>query len=109
VTEAPQRVREGDLVAVGTEGLTPARITRQAVPTYPPIARIQRVEGSVVVNALVSETGQVLETRVVSGVSRVGGLNEAAQQAVRRSVFAPGTKDGVRVKSWTMVRIDFKL
>jgi TonB family protein len=106
---APQPVREGDLVPPGTEGLTPAHITRQAAATYPPIARIQRAEGSVVVNVLVSETGQVLDMRIISGVKKSVGLNEAAQQAVRRSVFAPGTKDGVRVKSWTMVRIDFKL
>jgi len=105
----PQRAREGDLVPPGTEGLTPAHITRQAAAAYPPIARIQRAEGSVVVNVLVSETGQVLETRIISGANKSVGLNEAAQQAVRRSIFAPGTKDGVRVKSWTTVRIDFKL
>ncbi|MGZ8833889.1 MAG: TonB family protein, partial [Thermoanaerobaculia bacterium] len=105
---APQRAREGDLVPAGTEGLTPAHITRQAVATYPPIARMQRVAGSVTLNVLVSETGQVLETRVISGTTRFG-FEEAAQQAVRRSTFAPGTKDGVRVKSWTTVRIDFKL
>lgn len=93
----------------GTEGLTPARLTRQAQATYPPIARIQRLQGSVVVNVLVSETGQVVETRVISSPNRSPLLNEAAQQAVRRSAFAPGMKDGVHVKSWTTVRIDFKL
>jgi TonB family protein len=104
--EAP-RTQVGDLIPAGTPGLAPAHITHQAAATYPPIARIQHVQGSVVVSVLVSETGQVLETRVVSGPQAV--LNEAAQQSVRRSTFSAGEKDGVRVKSWTNVRVDFKL
>ncbi|MEA2326819.1 MAG: eukaryotic-like serine/threonine-protein kinase [Thermoanaerobaculia bacterium] len=104
--EAP-RTQVGDLVPAGTPGLTPAHMTHQAAAQYPPIARVQHVQGSVVVSVLVSETGQVLETRVVSGPQAV--LNEAAQQSIRRSTFAAGEKDGVRVKSWTNVRVDFKL
>jgi len=103
------RAREGDLVPQGTEGLSPARLTRQALPVYPPLARVQRVEGSVLMNVLISETGQVLDAKVISGVNRPVGINEAALQTVRRSSFSPGTKDGVRVKSWTTVRVDFKL
>jgi TonB family protein len=102
-----QRTQVGDLIPAGTPGLTPAHITHQAVASYPPIARIQHVQGSVVVSVLVSETGQILETRVVSGPQAV--LNEAAQQSIRRSTFSAGEKDGVRVKSWTNVRVDFKL
>jgi TonB family protein len=108
VAEAP-RVHEGDLVSANAEGLTPARLTRQALPNYPPLARQQRIEGTVVMSVLVSENGQVLDTKIISGVNRPVGINEAAQQTIRRSSFAPGMKDGVRVKSWTTVRVDFKL
>lgn len=101
--------REGDMISPGTDGLTAAHITHQAIPTYPPLARAQRVEGTVLVNVLVSETGQVLDTKVLSGVNRPVGINEAALQAARRSSFAPGMKDGVRVKSWTTVKVDFRL
>jgi len=104
--EAP-RTRVGELVPAGTPGLTPARITHQAAAIYPPIARMQHVQGSVVIAALISETGQVMETRVVNGAQAV--LNDAAQQSIRRSTFSPGEKDGVRVKTWTNVRVDFKL
>jgi len=104
--EAP-RTQVGELVPAGTPGLTPAHITHQAAATYPPIARVQHVQGTVIVSVLVSETGQVLDTRVVSGPQAV--LNEAAQQSIRRSTFSAGEKDGVRVKSWTTVRVDFKL
>jgi TonB family protein len=104
--EAP-RTQVGDLVAIGSPGLTPAHITHQAPATYPPIARTQRIQGSVVINALISESGRVLETRIINGAPM--GLNEAADQSIRRSTFAPGEKDGVRVKSWTTVRVDFRL
>ncbi|HSY48671.1 MAG TPA: TonB family protein [Thermoanaerobaculia bacterium] len=104
--EAP-RTQVGDLVPVGTPGLKAAHTTRQEPASYPPIARAQRVQGSVIISALISETGRVLETKVVTGAPM--GLTEAADQSVRRSTFAPGEKDGVRVKSWTTVRVDFRL
>jgi TonB family protein len=104
--EAP-RTQVGDMVQPGTPGLTPAHATHLAAAAYPQIARLQHVQGSVTLTVLVSETGRVLETRVVTGARL--GLNEAAEQSIRRSTFAPGEKDGVRVKSWATVRIDFKL
>jgi TonB family protein len=103
------RPREGDLIPPGTEGLSPAHILHQAVPVYPPLARAQKVQGTVIVNVLVSEAGRVLDARVLSGVNRPVGINEAALQAVRNSTFAPGTKENVRVKSWTTVVVAFKL
>ncbi|HEV7763445.1 MAG TPA: TonB family protein [Thermoanaerobaculia bacterium] len=106
---AVARAREGDLVAAGTEGLVPPRITRRGTVQYPPMARMQKVEGTVITNVLVSETGAVIDVRVLRGVSRAVGLNEAAVQAMRRSTFQAGSKDGVRVKSWVTVPVEFKL
>jgi TonB family protein len=103
------RAREGDTVAVGTEGLTPPRLTRRASVSYPPLARSQRVQGTVVLTVFVSETGNVLDVKVIRGINIPVGLNEAAQQAMRRSQFAPATKDGVRVRSWVTVPVEFKL
>jgi TonB family protein len=82
-------------------------MSRQAAAQYPPIARQQHMQGSVVVSALVNENGQVIDTRVIRSVSPI--LNNAAVDSIKRSTFNPGTKDGVRVKSWTTVSVDFKL
>jgi len=79
---------------------------RQATPQYPPVARIQRIEGAVLMSVLVSESGAVQDVRVIRGDPR---LTEAAVNTVRRSGFSAGTKDGVRVKSWIPVTISFKL
>jgi TonB family protein len=105
----PQRAREGDLIPTGTDGLVLAKMLRRANVPYPPLAKMQRVEGTVLVSALIDETGKVLETRIIRPIPRPVGLNEAAEQIVRRSIFSPPTKDGVRVKAWTTVPVDFKL
>jgi TonB family protein len=105
---ATQRAREGELIAPGTAGLVNPRVLRRGTVPYPSMARAQKVEGTVITNVLVSETGDVLEVRIVRGISR-GGLNEAAVSAMRRSSFAAGTKDGVKVKAWITVPVEFKL
>jgi len=109
--EAPTRrvYREGELVPAGTEGLIAPRITRMGTVPYPQVARIQRVEGTVLTSVLVSESGQVLEVRIVRGINRAVGLNEAAEQTMRRSTFAPATIDGVRVRAWVTVPVRFAL
>ncbi|HEX9160171.1 MAG TPA: TonB family protein [Thermoanaerobaculia bacterium] len=106
---APQRVREGDLVPPGTEGLVPAHVVRRANVPYPPMARAEHVQGTVILSVLVSETGQVLDVRILRGIGRSVGLDEAAVQIARRSTFSAPTKDGVRVKAWTTLPVDFKL
>ena len=107
VAETP-RTREGDLIASGTEDVA-AKMTHRAPVPYPPMARMQRVEGTVLVSALISESGKVLDAKVIRPINRAVGLNEAALQIVRGSTFSPPVKDGVRVKSWTTVPVDFKL
>ncbi|HEX9984587.1 MAG TPA: TonB family protein [Thermoanaerobaculia bacterium] len=107
--EPEARVREGDLVAPGAPGLTVARVTKRGTVPYPAMARTQRVQGIVITSVLVSETGQPLEVRILRGVNRPVGLNEAAEQTMRRSTFAPATQNGVRVKMWITVPVEFKL
>ncbi|HET7710962.1 MAG TPA: TonB family protein [Thermoanaerobaculia bacterium] len=106
--EAP-RTQQGDLVAANAPGVAVARMTRRAIIPYPPMARAQRAEGTVLLNVLISETGQVIDVRVLRPFPRPVGLTEAAVATVRRSSFSPGTKDGVRVKMWIPVELNFKL
>jgi len=101
--------REGDLVPAGTEGLTPGRMIHRGTVPYPPVAKLNRVEGTVVLSVLVGETGKVLEVRVIRPITRPVGLNEAAEEIVRRSTFSAPTKDGIKVKAWTTVPVEFKL
>ncbi|HUF18833.1 MAG TPA: TonB family protein [Thermoanaerobaculia bacterium] len=105
----PVPVRQGDLVDSITPGLVQAAVIKQYRPPYPPMAKMQKVEGVVIVSALVSEDGKVLDVRVLRGVAQNVGINEAALDAVRRSTFKPATLNGVRVKAYKNVTVPFKL
>jgi len=107
-TPAPQvsAVREGDVVSVGDLDVVP-RITRAVKPVYPPMAMRQKVSATIVLTVLVSETGEVLDVRVLRGEPRFG-LNDAAIRAMKSSRFSPPMKDGKRVRTWFPQSIEFK-
>ncbi|MGC4067077.1 MAG: energy transducer TonB [Polyangiaceae bacterium] len=58
-------------------------------PDYTDAAREARVEGRVRIEVLVDELGQVLQTKILSGLGY--GLDEAAVMAVKKMRFRPGT------------------
>ncbi len=68
-----------------------------------------RVEGDVVVSVLVDENGQVQDARLKEPIKQKVGINEAALSAARSAHYKPATKEGVRVRMWTRLRIPFKL
>ena len=104
-TEAKPQVREGDLVAL-TDDMIPPRATVKVPPVYPSVARRLRQQGTVIVRALVDETGTVTETSLIRGFQH---LNQPALEAVKRWKFEPAVKDGKRVKVYTTVAVDFRL
>jgi TonB family protein len=73
------------------------------------MARRLGVEGDVVISLLVDETGNVIETRLIDGVPQRVGINESALEAAKNARYEPATKDGVRVKVWTTLRLPFRL
>ena len=108
-TPPPAVARQGDLVAPGTPGLVePVLISMKKVP-YPPIAKLHKVGGNVIVSVLVSETGRVLEAKILRGISQNVGINEAALEMARGATFQPATKDGARVKANKTLVVPFKL
>lgn len=105
---APQpMVLEGDLVGVSELDRRPE--PRVAIrPLYPPIAKRQRLEATIFLTVLISETGEVLEVRVLQGDTRPVGFEEAAIRAVRNTTFTPAIKDGRRVRTWLPIPIRFQ-
>jgi TonB family protein len=102
-------VRAGTLVNLSDPGVIAPVLDRAPAATYPPIALRQKLEGTVELNVLVDERGNVAETLVISGAGGRSGLNEAAVDSVRRRRYRPATKDGVPVKVWLPVRVQFRL
>ncbi|HEX7155214.1 MAG TPA: TonB family protein [Thermoanaerobaculia bacterium] len=99
-------IREGEVIDVNELDTLP-RPLKQIRPSYPPVAMRQRVEGSVIATVFVSETGDVLEVRVLRGAGF--GLDEAAVRALKAARFSPPMKDGKRVRTWYPQTIVFKL
>lgn len=103
---AAPAVREGDVVEIGAVDVTPRRL-QMARPQYPPVALRQKIEATIFMTVLVSETGEVKEVRVLRGEPRFG-MNDAAVRAMKSARFAPAMKDGKRVKTWMLQSIEFR-
>jgi TonB family protein len=100
------QVQVGDLVS-GGPGVVRPQITRLPDPRYPTAARRMNKSASVDLKVLVDERGEVVQAERVG--AKVGfGFDEAAVDAARRATFRPATKDGVRVKMWTSLRVTFQ-
>jgi len=90
-------------------GVQPPELVSFPKPEYPPLARKMGVQGTVVLSVLVDETGRVQDARIIESVKQNVGFNEAALATVHGARYKPATKDGVRVKMWTRLRIPFRM
>lgn len=107
-TVAPA-IRPGTLVNLSDSGVTPPVATNRPELRYPPIAERQKIEGTVTLNVLVDEKGTVLDVQVTAGAGGKAGLNEAAVENVKLRKYRPATKEGVPVRVWITVAVQFKL
>lgn len=103
---APQRVQVGDLVQPGS-GVVAPKLASNLDPRYPPAAKRLNRAAQVDIKVLVDERGRVMDADHI-GAKAGFGFDEAALDAAKRAVFQPATKDGVRVKMWTTLRVNFK-
>lgn len=108
VAPAEPEVHEGDLVEATPDVIKPSVVTR-VEPAYPPIARSKKVEGTVILSVLVTESGGVSDVKVLREAGGSMGLNEAAVAAIKKWKFRPAVKAGKRVKVWVTYPVVFKV
>lgn len=101
-------VNEGDLVELTPDVIKPV-LVKKVEPEYPRVAMQKKIEGTVILQLLVNEDGQVSDVQVLRTAGGSGGLNEAAVSAVRQWTFRPAVKAGKRVKVRVTYPIVFKL
>ena len=99
----PDRPKFGDYVQVDE---LPEAITK-VPPKYPDRARNAKVDGTVVVQALVGRDGTVRDTKVVKSVH--ADLAEAARACVAQWKFKPARAAGKPVAVWVAIPIKFTL
>ena len=89
-----------------SQGVTQGLLTKKVQPQYPPLARQARIQGSVVLRALISKTGQIENLQVVSGHPM---LTSSAIQAVKQWEYKPYILNGQPVEVETNITVNFTL
>jgi protein TonB len=77
-------------------------------PIYPPRCLRMGIEGVVRVRVLVGEDGRPQEVTIGKSSGETA-LDESAMDAVRTWRFEPARRNGVPVRAWAVVPIEFKL
>ena len=86
--------------------LQPPKLISSPAPAYPPRARLDEVQGVVVIDALVDENGKVTEMKVLSGPA---SLTQAAMAALRTWKYEPARFAGQPIATHIKVSINFNL
>jgi protein TonB len=76
-------------------------------PAYPQDLIADKIEGTVVLRAIIRSDGSVGDVSVLEGFDP--RLNENARRALQQWRFRPGTKDGVPIDIEAVVRVPFKI
>lgn len=101
-TAAPTSVTENQFVDP-SEVDTLAAIIKEEAVKWPASAKRARRRGMVIVQATVDATGRVESVKVLRADETGFGIPEAVTDAVKKYLFKPGTKDGVKIKTHATV------
>jgi TonB family protein len=89
-------------------GVKAPRLAHSPQPEYTPEARQKHLQGDVILQLIIDNTGSPREIRVV-GRTLGSGLEEKAVEAVRQWRFEPATKNGEPVIFEMTVEVHFRL
>jgi protein TonB len=89
-----------------SQGVTKGQLIEKIEPKYPPLARSARIQGEVVLAAVISKTGEIQNLELVSGPPI---LVPAALDAVRQWRYRPFLLNGVPAEVETVVTVTFRI
>jgi periplasmic protein TonB len=81
-------------------------LVHQVKPVYPPLARQARIQGAVLLQAIIGKDGSIENLRLVSGHPM---LAPAAIEAVRQWRYRPYTLNRAPVEVQTEITVNFVL
>lgn len=94
----------------GTISVSPekmeSKIVHKVNPVYPPEAKKARIQGKVVLDAVISKTGEMEHVDVVSGPKE---LQQSALDAVRQWTYKPYLLNGEPVEVRTTIHVNYTL
>jgi periplasmic protein TonB len=81
-------------------------LVRKVLPTYPPLARSARIQGTVLLQATISKVGIIENLQLLSGHPM---LAPAAIEAVRQWRYRPYILNNEPVEVETQITVNFSL
>jgi protein TonB len=99
----------GGAYRLGGSGVVAPRLLKEVKPAYTGDAMRAKIQGVVTVEAVVLPNGTVSDVHVTRSLDRTFGLDEEALKAVKRWVFAPGTRFGQPVPVLVEIELTFTL
>jgi periplasmic protein TonB len=103
----------GAVAAAGQDApastVTPPQFIKVVKAVYTPEGRAAKIEGRVVVDAIVLPDGTVGEVKVARSLDTKFGLDEQALKATKQWTFKPATKDGKPIAFHVAIEQDFFL
>jgi len=95
----PRRVRV-------SQGVSQGLLIHKVQPTYPPEARMNRVRGTVLLQAVIGKDGAIKDLKVVTGPPE---LIQSAMGAVRQWRYKPYSIQGQPVEVETKITVNYQL
>ncbi len=95
-----------NLPLMASQGVSGGTLVRQVQPIYPPQARSARLQGTVVLQVVIDEVGEVRNLKTVSGDAVFA---QAAIDAVRQWRYQPYRLNGQPIKMSTHITVIFTL
>jgi protein TonB len=89
-----------------SSGVQSGLLVRKVQPSYPPLARQARIQGTVVLQAQISKDGSIINLQLISGHPM---LAPAAIEAVKQWKYKPYLLNGEPVEVETQVQVNFTL
>ncbi len=103
----PQAQQKEDKVYTPEDGVKAPKLLKKVSAVYPAEAKENGVQGKVVLEAVIDETGHVASTKVLKAED--SRLAKAAQEAVSQWEYEPPTLKGKPVKVKWIVQMNFVL
>jgi len=89
-----------------SQGVAQGFLVHEVKPLYPPLARQARIQGTVILQAVIGKDGRIENLQLISGHPM---LSPAAIEAVRQWRYRPYTLNGEPVEVETAITVNFVL
>ncbi len=106
IPDAPPVQEPEGPIHVGGDVKAPVKVNAPQ-PQYTEIARKARIQGVVIVQAIIDKGGNVTNVKVLKGLPM--GLSEEAVKAIKQWSFKPATLNGKPVDVYYNLTVNFRL